>query len=183
MTVKITDDLKSKMLNEFIHGYTDDEGIKRFPSVDGLSRRHNVARASLYRVYTSDEWQKQKNQYQTELQDRINKERLSKNAEESVRLDDSCIQLSMAMLTVVGKQIQGIIIEQGESQELNAHQLHQLSDIATKAQRLGKLALGEAQEISRVSANVSNPESFRAVMEQLDELAAARSQSDSESVH
>ena len=89
----------------------------------------------------------------------------------------------MAMITVVGKQIQGIMIEQGESKEVNAHQLHQLSDIATKAQRLGKLALGEAQEISRVSANVSNPESFRAVMEQLDELAASRSQSSDKPVH
>tara|TARA_Y100000994_G_scaffold217035_1_gene194240 strand:- start:144 stop:695 length:552 start_codon:yes stop_codon:yes gene_type:complete len=183
MTVKITDDLKSKILNEFIHGYTDDEGIKRFPSVDGLSRRHNVARASLYRTYTSEQWQSQKNQYQSELQEKINKERLVKNSEESLRLDDSCIQLSMAMITVVGKQIQGIMIEQGESKEVNAHQLHQLSDIATKAQRLGKLALGEAQEISRVSANVSNPESFRAVMEQLDELAASRSQSSDKPVH
>lgn len=182
MAKKITDDLKGLMLTEFIHGYTDEEGVKQFPSVDGLVRRHDVARASLYRIYNSENWQRQKNQYQTELQEKINKERMSKNAQESVRLDDSCIQLSMAMLTVVGKRIQEILVYSGE-EELNTHQLQQLSDTATKAQRLGKLALGEAQEISRVSANVSNPESFRAVMEQLDELAAARSQSDSESLH
>lgn len=182
MAKKITDDLKGLMLTEFIHGYTDEEGVKQFPSVDGLVRRHDVARASLYRIYNSENWQRQKNQYQTELQEKINKERMSKNAQESVRLDDSCIQLSMAMLTVVGKRIQEILVHSGE-EELNTHQLQQLSDTATKAQRLGKLALGEAQEISRVSANVSNPESFRAVMEQLDELAAARSQGDSESLH
>lgn len=182
MAKKITDDLKGLMLTEFIHGYTDEEGVKQFPSVDGLVRRHDVARASLYRIYNSENWQRQKNQYQTELQEKINKERMSKNAQESVRLDDSCIQLSMAMLTVVGKRIQEILVNSGE-EELNTHQLQQLSDTATKAQRLGKLALGEAQEISRVSANVSNPESFRAVMEQLDELAAARSQGDSESLH
>ena len=182
MAKKITDDLKGLMLTEFIHGYTDEEGVKQFPSVDGLVRRHDVARASLYRIYNSENWQRQKNQYQTELQEKINKERMSKNAQESVRLDDSCIQLSMAMLTVVGKRIQEILVNSGE-EELNSHQLQQLSDTATKAQRLGKLALGEAQEISRVSANVSNPESFRAVMEQLDELAAARSQGDSESLH
>lgn len=182
MAKKITDDLKGLMLTEFIHGYTDEEGVKQFPSVDGLVRRHDVARASLYRIYNSENWQRQKNQYQTELQEKINKERMAKNAQESVRLDDSCIQLSMAMLTVVGKRIQEILVHSGE-EELNTHQLQQLSDTATKAQRLGKLALGEAQEISRVSANVSNPESFRAVMEQLDELAAARSQGDSESLH
>lgn len=183
MAKKITDDLKGLMLTEFIHGFTDDQGVKQFPSVDGLVRRHDVARASLYRIYKSDDWQKQKNQYQTELQEKINKERMAKNAQESVRLDDSCIQLSMAMLTVVGKSIQQILIDQSNSEDVNTHQLQQLSETATKAQRLGKLALGEAQEISRVSANVSNPESFRAVMEQLDELAAARSQGDSESLH
>ena len=78
---------------------------------------------------------------------------------------------------------QVIAIQNEKSKELNSHQLHQLSDVATKAQRLGKLALGEAQEISKVSANVSNPESFRAIMEQLDELATARSQGNDESLH
>jgi len=43
------------------------------------------------------------------------------------------------------------------------------------AQKIGKLALGQAQEISKVSADISNPEAFREVMEQLDEIAEARS--------
>jgi len=55
--------------------------------------------------------------------------------------------------------------------------LRELSQVAINAQKLGKLALGQAQEISKVSADVSNPETFREVMEQLDEVANARSSS------
>jgi hypothetical protein len=58
---------------------------------------------------------------------------------------------------------------------LQTETLRELSQIAINAQKIGKLALGQAQEISKVSADISSPEAFREVMEQLDEIAEARS--------
>jgi hypothetical protein len=66
---------------------------------------------------------------------------------------------------------------------MTIQELQAASHVAQNAQKLGKLALGEAQEISKVSADVSNPEAFHRVMEQLDELANARSQGGSKPIH
>ena len=66
---------------------------------------------------------------------------------------------------------------------LSSNDLSQLSNVVSNAQKIGKLALGQAQEISKVSADVSNPEAFQSIMEQLDGLAAARSQGDVGSLH
>ncbi len=60
MSNPIDDDLKQQMLTEFIHGVLDEGGARRYPSIDALSRNHDVARASLYRVAKAENWQAQK---------------------------------------------------------------------------------------------------------------------------
>ena len=89
-------------------------------------------------------------------------------------MDDSALQIAQAMLTRVGRTLQQSFDEESDV-SLRTDELRELSVVTINAQKVGKLALGEAQEISNVSADVSNPEAFREVMEQLDELAAARS--------
>ncbi len=184
MSNPIDESLKQAMLTEFIHGVIDQGGTRRYPSIDALSRNHDVARASLYRLAKSEGWQAQKNDYQTELQNQINRDRMTKAATEAKRLDDTCVQLSMAMLTVVGRSLQGLMQEENTITEASdASILGHLSNVAGNAQKIGKLALGEAQEISKVSANVSTPDAFRAVMDQLDELAASRAQGYDDAIH
>lgn len=184
MSNPIEEEIKQNMLTEFIHGVLDESGVRRYPSIDALSRNHDVSRASLYRVAKSENWQAQKNDYQTELQSQINKDRMSKAATEAKRLDDTCVQLSMAMLTVVGKSLQEFMqSDRVITEAADASVLGNLSNVAGNAQKIGKLALGEAQEISKVSANVSTPDAFRAVMDQLDELASTRAQKFGGSVH
>ena len=54
---------------------------------------------------------------------------------------------------------------------LTTHDINSLGHAIANAQKVGKLALGQAQEISKVSANVELPKSLREVLDQLDELA------------
>ena len=105
---------------------------------------------------------------------------------ESKRLDDSSIQIAQAMLGRVGRKLQKAFQDEQNNpnvEALSLQDLREASHVAQNAQRLGKLALGQAQEISKVSADVSNPEAFHRVMEQLDELAFARSQGGSKPLH
>ena len=51
---------------------------------------------------------------------------------------------------------------------LSPTDLRELSHVAEKAQKIGKLALGEAQEIKKVSADVSEPESYRSLIKHLE---------------
>lgn len=186
MSKKITDEKKITLRDEFVHGYVDGNNVRRYPTIDFLAKKHKVPRATLFRYSSKEDWQKQKNEVQTKIQQAIDDERIERMVQDSKRLDDSAIQIAQAMLGRVGKSLQEAF--QREQQDPNGvsmsmQELRDASTVAQNAQKLGKLALGQAQEISKVSADVSNPEAFTAVMEQLDELANSKSQSGGKSLH
>ena len=177
MTNKLTDELKITIRDEFIHGVVNDDGKRFFPTVDGLVKRHDVARATLYRFIEKEDLQKTKNRYQTELQIKIDSDRLQKMAEDGKRLDDNSLVIAQGMLQKVATRLRRSFDAEKDDPDngMASDTLRELSHIAMNAQKIGKLALGQAQEISKVSADVSNPEAFREVLEQLDEIAEARS--------
>jgi len=179
MVDKITEELANVMRNEFVFGYTDNKGFRLYPTIDGLVKRHNVARASLYRYADKNNWQGEKNKIQTEIQEQLDSDRVKKLVTDGKKLDDNSLTIAQGMLASVGRKLQqAITAEQLDPEKtITAVSLRELSQVAINAQKLGKLALGQAQEISKVSADVSNPETFREVMEQLDEVANARSSS------
>ena len=118
--------------------------------------------------------------------------------ESNKKLDDSAITLALAMMTDAGRRIQEDIANRKEYDQilqieneslknkkifdfkkakhiLSPHDMTSLANVIGNAQKIGKLALGQAQEISKVSANVTAPDSLRSVIEELDELAARKS--------
>lgn len=178
MAKKLTPELRQAIRDEFVHGYTNEEGQRLFPTVDALVKRHDVARATLYRWVEKEDWQKAKNRYQTELETKLDAERLQRMVDEGKRLDDRSLLIAQGMLQKVARRLQKGFDDERENPRtggIPSEQLRELSQIAINAQKIGKLALGQAQEISKVSADVSNPEAFREVLEQLDEIAEARS--------
>tara|TARA_R110000868_G_scaffold192358_2_gene436763 strand:+ start:4415 stop:4975 length:561 start_codon:yes stop_codon:yes gene_type:complete len=186
MSNKLTDELKIVIRDEYVHGFMDDTNVRRYPTVDFLAKKHDVPRATLFRHSSGENWQSQKNTVQTKIQQSLDDERIERMLSESKRLDDSAIQIAQAMLGRVGKTLQRAYQEEQSNPSVEAismQDLREASNVAQNAQKLGKLALGQAQEISKVSADVSNPEAFHAVMEQLDELANAKSQGGSKPLH
>ena len=177
MTNKLTEALALKIKQEFVEGVHTDSGELMWPTIDFLVKKHEVARATLFRRSRSEDWQAAKNQFQTALEQKRESERVLEMAEESKRLDVNSLQIAQAMLSRVGRKLQrSFQTEQNTDTEiLSTAELRELSQVATNAQKIGKLALGEASEIAKVSADVSAPETFRDLMEQMDELAKARS--------
>ena len=178
MSNKLTPDLRQAIRTEFIYGYTDEQGIRQYPSVDALAKRHNVARATLYRWVEKEDWQTEKNHIQTELEQRQDAERLEQILESGKQLDDRALTISLGMLQKVATRMSRGFADEQENPKhggLPVETIRELSQIALNAQKIGKLALGQAQEINKVSADISNPEAFQRVMEQLDEVATARS--------
>jgi hypothetical protein len=192
MSEKLTEHLKIAIRDEFVHGFTDEQGTRQYPTIEALVKKHNVSRSTLYSYSSDENWQSQKNKVQTEIQTSIDDNRIKRIVSDSKRLDDTAIQIAQAMLARVGQKLQRA--QQDEKvdptkpvkpfvEAMTIQELQAASHVAQNAQKLGKLALGEAQEISKVSADVSNPEAFHRVMEQLDELANARSQGGSKPLH
>lgn len=177
MSEKITDQLKEIMREEFVHGFVEQE--KRvFPSIDMLVKRHNVARATLYRLQDKENWQRQKNQVQSEIQAKIDADRIKHLVEESYKLDDRSLNIAQGLILSVGRRMQRAFDQEQQdptNDGMPIEHLRELSHIALNAQKIGKLSLGQAQEISKVSADIINPEAFREVLEELDKLAEEKS--------
>lgn len=177
MSQKITEQIKEVMREEFVHGFLED-GKRVYPSIDLLVKRHHVARATLYRLQDKENWQQQKNQVQSEIQAKIDEERIQNLVEESNKLDDRSLNIAQGLILSVGRKMQRAFdMEQQDpnNEGMPIEHLRELSHIALNAQRIGKLALGQAQEISKVSADVINPQAFREVLEELDRLAEEKS--------
>lgn len=177
MTQKLTDELKLKIKQEFVEGFEED-GKKHWPSIDELVKRHDVSRATLFRKAKDEEWQKAKNHFQTQLEEEQEQMRIQSLVSEAKKLDSNSLQIAQAMLSRVGRSLQRAIeAERVDPSQvgMSPQELRELSHVAANAQKIGKLALGEATEISKVSANVSAPESFQRVMAELDKLATSRS--------
>ena len=180
MTNKLTDELKIKIKDQFVHGYVNELGVRNYPTVDGLVEIHNVARATLYRAVQSESWQATKNEVQTALEQIIEDERINKMFEESKRLDTNSITIAQTMLAKVARRLQEDFVELAKEKDerkngfkpISYRELLSLSHSASNAQKIGKLALGQAQEISKVAANVSTPDALRRIFDQLDEIDA-----------
>jgi len=189
MATKLTETLKIAIRDEYVHGFTDDKGIRQYPTVQFLATKYNLSMTTLYKYSSEEGWQGQKSKVQTEIKVGLDEQRIDRMLDDSKRLDDTSIQIAQAMLFRVGQRLQRAQKDEKEvegvpfKEALSIQELQAASHVAQNAQRLGKLALGQAQEISKVSADVSNPEAFNRVMEQLDELANARSQGGSKSLH
>ena len=194
MTNKIDEELKRKIKDEFVHGYMDDQGVRQYPTILALSKRYDVANVSLHRRSKSEDWQSEKNRVQTEYENAVAKERMAKMLAYGSRLDDNAINLALGIMGDAGRRIsddlqnretlkQLSLLPEGSEKEqqisnfflttkiLTTHDINSLGHAIANAQKVGKLALGQAQEISKVSANVELPKSLREVLDQLDELA------------
>jgi len=186
MSKKLTEELAQIIRDEFVHGLLNEDGERSFPTIETLAKSHGVARTTLYRRSSDQSWQIQKNQYQSELTQKLDSERMQKMVSDNKRLDDNCAQIAMGIISSVGRKLQRTFEMERDNPlytGMNTTELSHLAHAVAQAQKIGKLALGQAQEISKVSADVSRPEAFRRAMEQLDELAAVRANQDGGSIH
>tara|TARA_R110000751_G_scaffold83798_1_gene167961 strand:+ start:434 stop:991 length:558 start_codon:yes stop_codon:yes gene_type:complete len=173
---KLTDKIKLKMRNEFVHGIEEEEST-RFVTLDELITKHNVAQSTVYRVARNEQWKIQKDQFQQEYLKKVDKKRSADMASESIKMDNNSINLAKALYSTVGQVIQrnNQEIQKGKK-GLPPTQINALANAAVVAQRLAKLALGEATH--HIDAKVTENDSFRRAMELLDRVEDNRSEGD-----
>ena len=177
---KLTPTLLEELRNKFVHGIEDNTGGRKLFTIDQLAEDYNVAKATLYRNANKEDWKGQQQIFQDKYLAELDVKRRKELAQESVNFDRSCIQIARALLGQVGK-----VIQQNASPdaEVKPQHLVALSNTAVNAQRVAKLALGEATDNMNLNANVKDTETFREALELLDSIAEGRREENSESVH
>ena len=87
--------------------------------------------------------------------------------------------MAQGVLSSLGRKVRTTLeAEENEIQELilSLTEMKDLTEAGLKAQKMGKLALGEAAEITKVTTDEHIPASLSRITEELDELAASKSQ-------
>ena len=179
MTVKLTEGLKVEIKQQFIEGYLDENSKRVFPFIEQLAETHNVARATLYRHSTKEDWQAQKNKFHTRIEVKTTEKKVNEFAKASSRLDESSLNIAQGLLNSVGMKLQKAMDEHRTNPNyvgLPNSELREMSNTAINAQKIGKLALGEAQEINKVTANVSTSDDFRGLLDQIQQVNRVRSE-------
>ena len=93
MVNKIDEALRRKLKEEFVHGYMDEKGVRQYPSISALSKRHDVANISLHRWSKKENWQEEKNRVQTEYELAVQRERMELMVQHGKNLDDHILGL------------------------------------------------------------------------------------------
>ena len=177
MVKKVKDENIQKALMEFLEGYFD--GEKRvYPSIKEACERNGISSAQVYRIAKRDSWQDQKNLMHTQVNEKVKESRVDKLAEERILLDDRCLQLATAGLAHVNRHFQ-----QAGEEPLTTARLESLMRTLTSAQKVGKLALGEAQEIQKVAADVTVPDAFEQFVREVEELGRRKAAFGSHSIN
>mgnify|MGYP001203358622 FL=1 len=172
MTIKWTDKIKMQMREDFVNGVYNADGVIEWLSMDALIKKYRVARATAYKYHHKERWQQEKNRVQTQISHQRDEERTKQLIDEGKQMDLMSMSIAKTALKIVANRYQKCLLDDSRNVEaLGNGELQQLSVVATNAQRIAKLALGEAQEISKIAADVSTPESFRRIMETLDRVA------------
>ncbi len=174
-----SEEAKALIKQEFIEGAMGDDGVRRYLSLEALAKKHSVGRATVYRHSNKDNWQKEKNEFQSELERQNKAIRMKESLEHGRKLDHNALQLAHSLMGKVARalnQDEKRARDEKNYRGLPAIALERFSIVLGNAQKIGKLALGEAQEISKVHADVTAPDSFSEIMEQLDQLREQRAE-------
>tara|TARA_R110001592_G_scaffold174431_1_gene413251 strand:- start:536 stop:1099 length:564 start_codon:yes stop_codon:yes gene_type:complete len=173
-TSKLTDTLKLKIRNEFVQGI-DESNEHKVYTLDALIKKYNVAQSTIYRIARNEQWKVQRDQFQLEYTEKLDRDRIKNRSRESIKLDDNSITLAKALYTTVGQVMQNNNLDMQQGQKgLPPSQLNSLANVAITAQRLAKLALGEATLNIDANINENTSDAFNRVMELLDEVEESR---------
>ena len=173
-TLKLTDSIKLKIRNDFVQGI-DGEDKKMFPTLDELTTKYKVAKSTVYRAARSEGWKVQKEQLQTEYLKALDKKRSKDMANKSMKTDDRTLQLADAVFVSIAQTLQqnNKDIQKGKK-GLPPHGITAIAQAIAIAQRVSKLALGEATQKIDATINENTNEAFRRAMELLDEVEDSR---------
>lgn len=174
---KIDEKLTEQLRLEFVEGYIEGEA-RIYPTLEQLIKRHDLPKNTLYRRAQEGDWMRQRSEFKAIYDQQRNQDRARLKAEKADKFDDTSLTLSENILARIGRKLTLAARRDSETgtDSISTKELKDIAETVLKAQRAGKLALGEASEIKQVVADESVPDSLTRIIDQLDELASAKSQ-------
>ena len=180
VTNKDTGKIRESIRVEYIEGIVREDGVRQLPSMRDLASKYGVTANTISRWSRKDGWAVQREKFQDRLSKKINTRRIDKLADKATTFDGECLAVANGVLQEVTRRLQEHLkAVQGDddADQLAVYHLRELSQAALNGQKLGRLALGEASEITKGSIDVDGKTHFRETMDRLLSLRDGRSES------
>ena len=176
---RLTPDRKERLKIKYIQGIEDTTGSRKLFSLDLLAADEGVAVSTLYRHAQKENWKTDQIKFQNEFIEKLNIKRQEDLVQESINFDRTCLSIAKGIMG----QIAVVIRDKSQTGEMKAHDLTALSTAATGAQKVAKLAMGEATENMNLNADVKDSSTFRDALRTLDKVAEQRRKANPSSIH
>lgn len=164
---KITESQKIEMMDFFVSGYTNDEGMLQLPTIAEVAKKYKMSENTLYKIAQKGEWKIKQSNNALKFHEKISKQKREMLSTEGYKIDDRIINVSKQLLDNVVKNIEA-------KQKLSPFQIDSLASASLKIQKMAKLALGESTENLNIESNTSTDEHFREALELIDQIRIER---------
>jgi hypothetical protein len=124
--------------NEYIHGYLDEKGILKLPTLKELSERHKCSYTTLRHISSDNKWTPEKKLFRKERDAKIQEKKLDIIVDEVTEFDSEALKASKNGIKEVIKSL--------KKPDLSTNDHQKLSIALTNYQKVGLLALGEPTE-------------------------------------
>lgn len=181
----LTPDLTERIRQEYVQGVTNDQGERVYPSIDTLTEKHNVAKATLFRRSQSQDWKSQRTRFEFELSQKKDSVKRDELAKESIHFDGRNLNLAKALQQQISHLLQSAMREITDNQlrrPFSPVALERLANALLVTQKVGRLALGDSTENTSINATITQESAVREVYEFIDELTNAK-RSSGKSLH
>jgi transposase len=181
-TNKDTGKIRDIIRKQYVEGIVRENGVREKPSMRELAQKHGVTANTICRWSRKNGWAVQREKFQERLSKQINTKRVDKLADKATTFDGECLSAANEVLQEVTRRLQEhlkAIQGDEDAEELAVYHLRELSQAALNGQKLGRLALGEASEITKGSIDVDGKTHFRETMDRLLKLRDGRRESHS----
>jgi hypothetical protein len=130
---------------EYVQGFPDEEGKIICPTLDELCERHGCSFSTITKKSSAENWKQERKLFSNKKERKIEEKKIEVLAEESANIDNKALNIADKGLCAVDKRL--------EKEDLSNHDIQKLSNTASTFHKMGKLALGEPTEHTRMDGS------------------------------
>ena len=123
---------------EYVQGRDTEQGLE-WPTLEGLAKEYGIPAATVRSRAHRESWQTQRNDFHTQLTQRIREKALEQVAEKAAQLDVQAQSVARAMFIMTARRLNECL--EGK-RELSAIEQERLLRICDLAHKMGRRALG-----------------------------------------
>ena len=176
---KLTLTIKEEIRNKFVHGIEDNRGGRKLYTIDELASDYGIPKPTLYKTAQREDWVLQQKRFQDKYLIELDAKRRDELVQESIQFDKTSLQLAKGLMGQIAQTLR----QNSNEEKIQSSTLNSLSHALSQAQKVGKLALGQATDNVNLETNAKDTETFREALGLLDNIAEQRRKGNTKSLH